>query len=323
MEAYGTQPALSPAVYSPAQAMPTGYGGPIPLTPVVLDSPYSSVDYSDAGATNLGGGGGGGGGGLIIAPGLGMFPILKLIKDLLFLLPLPLKLPLLLTVVAVAVVAVVRIAVVVVPIILPGSKNFFDNLTNKKDRKKNLLANLTSALNNNAYDQTYDQTYDYQNQYNPMMMMPNNGYANLYPTNDQYPAASEYLSQDYSNYRQRRQAESALPLLTVGLLERLSSVVFAALSGEECTQRLICEAGSAGRNYTTIASVAKSIGMFVPEAMKSNYDIFITPQSCTRYRCGNTTARPDVAQHVAEEAAEDVDDVVEIMAEDQNEVLVE
>ena len=282
--------AYSPAAYAPAPAVPTGYGTPIPLTPVILDSPYATSDYrEDEDALLGGGGGGGGGGGLIIAPGLGIFAILKLVKKLVFLLPLLVKLPIIIVTVVVVVVVVVRVAVVVVPVIAPGfAKDFFDRLKNPtEDEQTPYYSQAPYPMNpypmNNAYSYPMNAGYGMD-----PLGLGLDGYSNGYDqySTDQYPG-NDYGSPDYSNYRKRRQTESGVPYFTMGQLERLSSVVFAALREQECVQRLLCEAGSISRNYSSVESITKSIRLFVPEAMRPGYEVFASAKSCGLYICGD------------------------------------
>lgn len=316
-----TPAAYSPPAYAPAPAIPTGYGSPIPLTPVILDTPYASTEYEevvDVGAG--GGGGGGGGGGLIIAPGLGIFEILKLVKKLVFLLPLIVKVPIIVVTVVVVVVVVVRVAVVVVPVIAPGFlSDFFERLKNPEEEEQVDYYSPPYYSNN---DYPMNNAYPMNTGYPMNMAYPMNaGYGmdsygmnglglgglnglgldgyDQYST-DQYPGV-DYNAQDYGNYRKRRQMESGAPYFTVKQLERLSSVVLAALREQECVQRLLCEAGSISRNYSTIVSVTQSIRLFVPETMKPGYEIFAGAESCARYLCGDlkdfdATSADDVDQ---------------------------
>jgi len=92
-----------------------------------------------------------------------------------------------------------------------------------------------------------------------------------------------------SSERTTREAKqsSGLPALSLAQVERLTSIVFAALRSQECVQRLLCEAGSLSRSYSTAQIVARAVGRFVPESLRSSYDIFVRGDQCEQYVCGN------------------------------------
>lgn len=232
--AYGA--ATSYVTPSPAYSQ-AGYGGPIPLTPVMI--PDSSPILAEEE-----GGSGGGGGGLIFK---------KIIAPLLAL-PLLLLIP----IVVVVVVVVVRVAVVVVPV-------FFPNFSRR------VFGQTTTTPRPYSYEQ---QPFDYQQ----------GGYSGYNSTGGNYEAPPYGGSQQ----RRRRETSGGLPALTIGQVEKLTEVVLAAIRSQECVQRLLCEAGSLSRNVSDTAhSVAKSVESFVPESLKSSYEIFTEAEKCEQYSCGN------------------------------------
>ena len=92
-----------------------------------------------------------------------------------------------------------------------------------------------------------------------------------------------------SSERSTREAKqsSGLPALSLAQVEKLTSIVFAALRSQECVQRLLCEAGSLSRSYSTAQIVARAVGRFVPESLRSSYDIFVRGDQCEQYVCGS------------------------------------
>ncbi len=169
---------------------------------------------------------------------------------------LALPLLLLIPIVVVVVVVVVRVAVVVVPV-------FFPNFSRR------VFGQTTTTPRPYTYEQ---QPFDYQQ----------GGYGGYNQT------GGNSDSSPYSQQRRRRETSGGLPALTIGQVEKLTEVVLAAIRSQECVQRLLCEAGSLSRNVSDTAhSVAKSVESFVPESLKSSYEIFTEAEKCEQYSCGN------------------------------------
>lgn len=169
---------------------------------------------------------------------------------------LALPLLLLIPIVVVVVVVVVRVAVVVVPV-------FFPNFSRR------VFGQTTTTPRPYTYEQ---QPFDYQQ----------GGYGGYNQT------SGNSDSSPYSQQRRRRETSGGLPALTIGQVEKLTEVVLAAIRSQECVQRLLCEAGSLSRNVSDTAhSVAKSVESFVPESLKSSYEIFTEAEKCEQYSCGN------------------------------------
>lgn len=107
------------------------------------------------------------------------------------------------------------------------------------------------------------------------------------PGYDYYNSTSYAGAAQDQYQRQRRQADSGLPILSLPQVEKLTQVVFAALKSQECIQRLLCEAGSMSRSFSNTAhSVAQAVEQFVPESMKDTYDVFAKAEKCEQYACG-------------------------------------
>lgn len=105
--------------------------------------------------------------------------------------------------------------------------------------------------------------------------------------NASYPSAGYGETPSPYGTKRRRQAESAMPSLTIAQVEKLTQVVLAAIKSQECVQRLLCEAGQLSRNVSDTAhSVAKSVEPFVPDSIKASYDIFTQAEKCEQYACG-------------------------------------
>jgi hypothetical protein len=95
-----------------------------------------------------------------------------------------------------------------------------------------------------------------------------------------------------SNWSQQKRREtsssSGLPSMSVAQVERLTQIVFAAMRSQECIQRLLCELGSISKSFSDTAhSVAVAVESFVPESIKSSYDVFAKAEKCDQYVCGS------------------------------------
>jgi hypothetical protein len=76
--------------------------------------------------------------------------------------------------------------------------------------------------------------------------------------------------------------------MSVAQVERLTQIVFSAMRSEECIQRLLCELGSMSKSFSDTAhSVAVAVESFVPESIKSSYDVFAKAEKCDQYVCGS------------------------------------
>ena len=120
-----------------------------------------------------------------------------------------------------------------------------------------------------------EEYYEESEQYEPSAEGP---YGNAYPVKDDR----------VENARQRRsvQSASAFPAMSVDQVDRLTSTVFAALDSQECLQRVLCEAGALSRTFSTAANVAKSVEKYVPESLRSSFNIFNSKEKCDKYVCG-------------------------------------
>ena len=118
--------------------------------------------------------------------------------------------------------------------------------------------------------------YDEYEQYEPSAEGP---YGNAYPA----------IDDRVEIVRQRRsvQSASAFPAMSVDQVDRLTSTVFAALDSQECLQRVLCEAGALSRTFSTAANVAKSVEKYVPESLRSSFNIFNSNEKCDKYVCGH------------------------------------
>lgn len=96
---------------------------------------------------------------------------------------------------------------------------------------------------------------------------------------------------NWSQQQKRRETSSSssgLPSMSVAQVERLTQIVFAAMRSEECIQRLLCELGSMSKSFSDTAhSVAVAVESFVPESIKSSYDVFAKAEKCDQYVCGS------------------------------------
>lgn len=92
-------------------------------------------------------------------------------------------------------------------------------------------------------------------------------------------------------WRQKRESESAAPALSLAQVEKLTTVVFAALRSQECIQRLLCEAGGFSRSFSTANAAAKAIEKFVPDSLRPSYDIFASGENCDQFVCGNLSVK--------------------------------
>jgi hypothetical protein len=88
--------------------------------------------------------------------------------------------------------------------------------------------------------------------------------------------------------RRETSSSSGLPSMSVAQVERLTQIVFAAMRSQECIQRLLCELGSMSKSFSDTAhSVAVAVESFVPESIKSSYDVFAKAEKCEQYVCGS------------------------------------
>ena len=137
------------------------------------------------------------------------------------------------------------------------------NLLGKKKKKK-------------KYEYDYPMEYPYEAP-PPMVEQPYISYERSGAVNTQGPNRSARDTKE----------SSGLPALSVHQVEKLTSIVFTALRNQECVQRLLCETGSFSRSFSTAKMVAKAVDKFVPESLRSSYDIFTKADQCEQYVCGD------------------------------------
>jgi hypothetical protein len=77
--------------------------------------------------------------------------------------------------------------------------------------------------------------------------------------------------------------------MSIGQVERLTQVVYAAMNSQECIQRLLCEVGSLSRSFSdsTTRTVTKAVEEYVPEKLKDSYNVFVKAEKCEQYKCGS------------------------------------
>jgi hypothetical protein len=76
--------------------------------------------------------------------------------------------------------------------------------------------------------------------------------------------------------------------MSIGQVERLTQVVYAALNSQECIQRLLCEVGSLSRSFSdSTRTVTKAVEEYVPEKLKDSYNVFAKAENCDQYKCGS------------------------------------
>jgi hypothetical protein len=132
-----------------------------------------------------------------------------------------------------------------------------------------------------------------------------NNYENDYQdNNNNKPNQGNNYNNDSNNKpnkgnqnRNRRQADktkhnlstsSALPSLSIAQVERLTQVVYSAMSSQECIQRLLCEVGSLSRSFSdTSRTVTKAVEEYVPEKLKDSYNVFAKAEKCEQFKCGS------------------------------------
>jgi hypothetical protein len=86
-------------------------------------------------------------------------------------------------------------------------------------------------------------------------------------------------------------SSSALPSMSVGQVERLTRVVYAALNTQECIQLLLCEVGSLSRSFSnsTTQTVTKAVEEYVPDKFKDSFNVFAKPEKCELYKCAGVS----------------------------------
>jgi hypothetical protein len=112
-----------------------------------------------------------------------------------------------------------------------------------------------------------------------------------------YQHANDNRQNQADQNHHRRQAEknktipstsSALPSMSIGQVERLTQVVYAAMNSQECVQRLLCEVGSLSHSFSDATqTVTKAVEQYVPDKLKDSFNVFAKAEKCEQYKCGS------------------------------------
>ena len=177
-------------------------------------------------------------------------------------LPLAITIPL-------AIVVVGIVAVIIVPILVPNfARKVIGHFV------ATTIAPITSPTTPTPFIPYTDHQYNY--------------YSNSTAT----PSGFSYRKRSAGNETDSSSSSSGLPVLSLAQVDKLTQVVFSALRSQECVQRLLCEAGQLSRNVSDTAhSVARYVEPFVPESVRSSYDIFVQAEKCEQYACGSLNVK--------------------------------